>query len=226
MGSAMSVAAISDAMDAGFLASIHRARLKPVERAKASSATNYPIVDFDSSEATALNNAGLHRTIVILPKIDRVPMAFDAGRSSVSQKLEKLFQATVIRNVTIESSGIIGPTQRAAQSAKHKIAIKLTELGSLFFEDYERTLKGLTAFLSVLHNPEVPSLAAESSGAIVATWRKGDRYASLRFLDETQFHYALAIKTPRGITRPWGTSDRSAFFSKQPHARELIEQDT
>lgn len=216
----MSFPATNDSFSYG---STRRALLKPPTRAKSTTATNYQIVDFDGSEATALNTESLRRTFVDPMKLEAVPMVL--GAVGVIRK------GTMTHNVSIESSGIIGPTQRAAQSAKHKIAIKLTELGSLFFEDYERMLsaesvQGLTEFLSALPNPAVPSLAAESSGAIVATWRKGNRCASLKFLDETQFHYALAIETPQGITRPWGTSDRSAFFSKQPHAREIIEQAT
>ncbi len=107
------------------------------------------------------------------------------------------------------------------------IASMLARLADCFVEDYgrpmsPRSISGFHHFLSSLSYHGHPTLAAESSGDIVATWRAGDETVSLKFLDQRRFHYALAIKRPDGVARPWGTADVFSFLAEYPEAQRII----
>jgi hypothetical protein len=103
----------------------------------------------------------------------------------------------------------------------------LNELNEMFVEDYEHSLdpasvNGLRLFLLAHSWTSLPSLSAEPDGRIVATWVHQAQSTSLKFLDNDQFIYAMALETNKGKNRPWGTSSRFQFLLERPEARAIL----
>lgn len=106
---------------------------------------------------------------------------------------------------------------------------RLSSLSIDFYEDFGKTLDpasilGLRHFL-LAHQEVAPpkAISADETGQIEATW-EGTRgqSASLKFLDEDKFHYALVVETPIGRSRPWGTAGRFEVFVARPEARSIL----
>lgn len=143
----------------------------------------------------------------------------------------------------------VGPTQRAlevfagaafdALSAATETMQRVTSSGALerqlsslsvdFYEDFGRALdpgsiSGLRHFLLVHQGVTPPkAISADSTGQIEATWEAtSGQSASLKFLDDEKFHYALVVQTPAGRSRPWGTAGRFEVFVARPEARSIL----
>ncbi len=106
---------------------------------------------------------------------------------------------------------------------------QLSSLSVDFYEDYGKALdpgsiSGLRHFL-LAHQGVAPpkAISADSTGRIEATWEATrGQSASLRFLDDEKFHYALVMETPAGRSRPWGTAGRFEVFVARPEARSIL----
>lgn len=106
---------------------------------------------------------------------------------------------------------------------------KLSSLAVDFYEDYGKaldhgSLSGLRHFL-LAHQGVTPptAISADSAGRIEATWESTrGQSASLRFLDDEKFHYAMVVETPKGRSRPWGTASRFEVFVARPEARSIL----
>jgi hypothetical protein len=98
-----------------------------------------------------------------------------------------------------------------------------------FYEDFGKALDpgsvaGLRHFL-LAHQGVAPptAISADSTGRIEATWEATrGQSASLKFLDDENFHYALVVETPAGRSRPWGTAGRFEVFVARPEARSIL----
>ena len=134
---------------------------------------------------------------------------------------------TVFAGAAFAMGGGSSEGQLAQLRREAALSERLNELGTLFFEDYGHSLDpasvmGLRLFLLAHMWAAMPSLSADSLGRVVATWRLGSQSVSLKFLDNQQFHYAMAVETEAGKARPWGTAGRFEFFAKRPEARTLL----
>lgn len=162
----------------------------------------------------------------ILQNVDTVD-----GASSEEIDLGPLAAANVELFVLSGSSfvgrGSIGSAQVVLSRRDRDLSRELNTLGTIFVEDYGRALDtssvaGLRLFLIAHSWTTIPSLSADSTGRIVATWRAGAQSASLKFLDNNVFHYALAVETEQAKSRPWGTAGRFEFFVERPEARAIL----
>lgn len=106
---------------------------------------------------------------------------------------------------------------------------QLSSLSVDFHEDFGRPLdpasvSGLRHFL-LAHQGVLPpkAISADSAGRIEATWEAArGQSASLKFIDDEKFHYALVLETPAGRSRPWGTAGRFEVFVARPEARSIL----
>lgn len=106
---------------------------------------------------------------------------------------------------------------------------QLSSLSVDFYEDFGKALdpgsiSGLRHFL-LAHQGVAPpkAISADSTGRIEATWESArGQSASLKFLDDEKFHYALVVETPAGRSRPWGTAGRFEVFVARPEARSIL----
>ena len=118
-------------------------------------------------------------------------------------------------------------TQSVLSSRDEALNGALNELNGMFVEDYEHSLdtesvKGLRLFLLAHSWTALPRLSAEPDGRVVAAWGSNAQSASLKFLDNDQFHYAMALETSKERSRPWGTSSRFQFLLERPEARAIL----
>jgi hypothetical protein len=137
------------------------------------------------------------------------------------------FELFVLGGSSFVGRGSIGSSQAMLSQRDRDLSRELNELGALFFEDYERALdpssvSGLRLFLLAHSWTAVPSLSADSGGRVVATWRSDAESASLKFLDNNVFHYAMAVETGQTKSRPWGSTSRFEFFVERPEARAIL----
>lgn len=106
---------------------------------------------------------------------------------------------------------------------------QLSSLSVDFYEDFGKALdpgsiSGLRHFL-LAHQGVAPpkAISADSAGRIEATWEATrGQSASLKFLDDEKFHYALVVETAAGRSRPWGTAGRFDVFVARPEARSIL----
>ena len=123
----------------------------------------------------------------------------------------------------------------AATEAMHRVlgsgALEklLSTLSVDFYDDFgkaldPRSVAGLRHFLLAHQGVSPPrSISADSTGRIEATWEATrGQSASLKFLDDEKFHYALVVETPSGRSRPWGTAGRFEVFVARPEARSIL----
>lgn len=106
---------------------------------------------------------------------------------------------------------------------------QLSVLSADFFEDYgkaldPRSISGLRHFLVAHQGVSLPkAISVDSSGQIEASWEAADgQSASLKFVDDEKFHYALVVETSSGRSRPWGTAGRFEVFVARPEARSIL----
>jgi hypothetical protein len=105
----------------------------------------------------------------------------------------------------------------------------LSNLAVDFYDDFgkaldPRSVAGLRYFL-LAHQGVIPpkSISADSTGRIEATWEAAHgQSASLKFIDDENFHYALVVETSTGRSRPWGTASRFEVFVARPEARSIL----
>jgi hypothetical protein len=110
---------------------------------------------------------------------------------------------------------------------------QLSSLSVDFYEDFGKALdpasiSGLRHFL-LAHQGVAPpkTISADSTGRIEATWEAArGQSASLKFLNDEKFHYALVVETPAGRSRPWGTAGRFEVFVARPEARSILGEST
>jgi len=118
-------------------------------------------------------------------------------------------------------------TTQSTQSIKRdgELARLLVSLESSFFEDYGRGVNeearaGLECFMR--HSPyRIPLLGAEESGALVATWARGDECLTLRFTGRYTLDFAVAFSEAGEISRTWGRSKLATVHGECQHLRRL-----
>lgn len=99
----------------------------------------------------------------------------------------------------------------------------LVALNAAFYEDYGGELDsdsraGLERFVRKTPMVSRPSVGAESTGQVIATWRTAEGVLSLKFLDRLHFNYALTTHGETGTERCWGAAHALTFFDEQPLA--------
>ncbi|WP_155713736.1 hypothetical protein [Burkholderia stagnalis] len=129
---------------------------------------------------------------------------------------------------TIAAAGAaVGGAQLDDQRRNAAVQDALVALNSAFYEDYESqpdadSKAGFECFMRYHIKAELPLLGAESSGKLVATWRKNEECLSLRFDSVNSFQFAITKKNGQDLVRRWGTSHVAKFFDEQPEAKRII----
>jgi hypothetical protein len=106
----------------------------------------------------------------------------------------------------------------------------LVALSTAFFEDYGRRLdeKSALGLRRLLHSRTMAvrtSIAAESTGLIVATWRHNTDILTLRFRDDQMADYAVSVAdVAGGRKRAAATLPVLSIFDLQPLAAAFVEQ--
>lgn len=100
---------------------------------------------------------------------------------------------------------------------------RLVAYEPLFFDDYGRSLdagskRGLERFLAAHGEIAVPSISAESTGLLVASWAKGMEAIVIRFLNRTNVNFALVLADGNHVSRPWGNGTCFDLFTRVPRA--------
>jgi hypothetical protein len=121
------------------------------------------------------------------------------------------------------ATGSISPAQRVARDLQRH----LITLEADFLEDYGSEINagsraGLLRFIREHAVALRPSIGAEPSGHIVATWRDGPGCLSLRFVDAFRFHFALTEDEGPCPRRVWGTAHVLTFLGEHPRAKRII----
>lgn len=123
----------------------------------------------------------------------------------------------------VASSSSISEAEINAAHQKDALSKELVALDSAFYEDYGQPLNsesrlGVECFFKYHAQVGFPMLSAESSGAILATWSKGNQHVTLRFLDKYHLHFAITT----GVQRTWGEGHAVAFLASHPEASDII----
>ncbi|WP_457333156.1 hypothetical protein [Rhizobacter sp. P5_C2] len=95
------------------------------------------------------------------------------------------------------------------------------ELSAAYYEDYGRPLDedswaGLIRFLIRTPMRVLPTMGAEASGRIIATWQIGNEALSLEFLDRFQLKFAVTASVDGALERRWGRGHAVALFDVEP----------
>jgi hypothetical protein len=105
---------------------------------------------------------------------------------------------------------------------------RIVQLASDFYDDHGRPLHspsvaGFKALMRHILELPQPSLGAESSGSIVATWEGAGGCLSLRFLDKSHLHFAISRNGEAGRReRAWGEGHVETFFAEHPEAKTIV----
>lgn len=102
------------------------------------------------------------------------------------------------------------------------------ELNSAFYGDHGRPLdadawSGLSRFLKRTPMRVRPTMGAESTGRIIATWRMGQEALSLEFLDRFQLKFAVTAFMNGNLERRWGLGHAVSLFDQEPLAARFTE---
>ncbi|WP_343620130.1 hypothetical protein [Ralstonia sp.] len=122
-----------------------------------------------------------------------------------------------------EAPSAVSESDLEATEQKGALVKELIALDAAFYEDYQQRLnassrQGIECFMTHNAGVSVPMLSAESSGAILATWSKGENHISLRFIDRYTMHFAIA----QGRQRSWGEAHPVTFLATHPEATDII----
>ena len=121
--------------------------------------------------------------------------------------------------------GVIGD-HLSTLKRKRTITQKILALQAAYYHDYERlidsdTTKALTCFIEYTATT-IPKIGAESDGAIVATWEKGQEIYSIRFKGRYYFDYAVTYLDRGELKRKWGKATLVTVFTSCPEAHHLV----
>jgi hypothetical protein len=121
------------------------------------------------------------------------------------------------------ASAAISEEEFSQQIALQAFERNLIALSAAFHEDYGCELDagsraGLERFVRKTPMVSRPSVGAESTGQVIATWRTADGVLSLQFLDRLRFNYALTTHGEAGTERCWGAAHALTFLDEQPLA--------
>lgn len=135
-------------------------------------------------------------------------------------------QSGLTGGVASFSSAAISEEELLAQAQIQEFQRSLLKLAAAFHEDYRRDLDpnsraGLDRFMRRQAMRVRPSIGAESSGQLIATWRVGDDVLSLQFLDRLRFNFAMTTHEVGGPVRLWGEAFALTFFDEFPTARRF-----
>lgn len=158
------------------------------------------------------------------PYAPRKPTPRLVRRSPVSWVTLDLVTETAEASATADSEPEIYRIRRdqALQASLNSLAVLYTDdFGGLLDQ---ASVSGLSAYMRPFAWALAPTLAAEPSGKLVATWEREGSSLSIRFLNEHDFYYAMILTDrDRGQeSRPWGKSRRESFFARHPLARTLM----
>lgn len=180
--------------------------------------------------------AGAHSAVQTVETVHSKPLIVvpDAG-STVSDfvfRVDSLSPLLVYAGVPFDFDAAANDDQLQQVGRDTSLNAELNALADSYAEDRGRALDpssvaGLRLFLLAHQWADVPStLSADPEGRVVATWQAGRRSASLKFLDEDQFHYAMVVETNAGRVRPWGTAGRFQVLSARPEIRAILGSST
>lgn len=173
---------------------------------------------------------------VLRPFLSPKPVRVSGGAATVEITITP--EADWARHSALEACAgaafeALGAATAALQRVLGNVALekRLNSLSVDFYEDFGKALNqasiaGLRHFL-LAHQAVAPpaAMSADSQGRIEATWDAAQgQSASLKFLDDEKFHYALVVETPTGRKRPWGTAGRFEVFVARPEARAILGQ--
>jgi hypothetical protein len=102
----------------------------------------------------------------------------------------------------------------------------LVAINSAFYSDYGRQIDarssvGLARFVRYNTMITAPSIGADASGRLIATWRNGQEALSLLFTDRLTFTFALTTIGDQGLERSWGSGHALTFFAREPRANRF-----
>lgn len=107
---------------------------------------------------------------------------------------------------------------------------RLLQLRTDFLEDFGRDMSGdsiedLWTLMNSSPNLVRPSLTAEPSGNLIASWRKSPvESLSVRFMGASTLHYSLVVPAAAAGGNPerrWGEADVASFFRSEPTAQRF-----
>ena len=101
------------------------------------------------------------------------------------------------------------------------------ELNSAFYADYGRALDaaswaGLSRFLKRTSMRVRPTMGAESTGRVIATWRIGDEALTLEFIDKFKLKFAVTAKSANALERRWGLGHAVSLLDAEPLAARFV----
>lgn len=117
-----------------------------------------------------------------------------------------------------------------AAGVRAALQVRLLQLRTDFLDDFGRnisadSIEALWALMDSDPNLIRPSLTAEPSGSLIASWRKSPvESLSVRFVNANTLHYSLVVPATAGDGNPerrWGEADVASFLRAEPIARRL-----
>lgn len=85
------------------------------------------------------------------------------------------------------------------------------------------SIAALNTFLAQHLSAAMPLLASDSTGSLVATWRKGQvSMLSLKFLGQRRIEYAWALDVEKTVVRDWGEASWDDFTASFPHIQAFL----
>lgn len=180
--------------------------------------------------------AGTHSALQTIETVHPMPLLVvsDAG-STLSDfffRVDSPSPLLVYAGVAFDFDAAANDVQLQQMGRDIRLNAELNALADSYAEDCGHALDtssvvGLRLFLLTHQWADVPStLSADADGRVVATWQAGRQSASLKFLDEDQFHYAMVVETSAGRVRPWGTTGRFQVLSTRPEIRSILGSST
>jgi hypothetical protein len=85
------------------------------------------------------------------------------------------------------------------------------------------SIAALYTFLRQYQNTLMPLLASDSTGSLIATWRKGQAsMLSIKFVQERRIEFAWAYDTGKTIVRDWGEASWDDFMASFQHTQVFL----
>jgi hypothetical protein len=128
---------------------------------------------------------------------------------------------------TAESIGF-EVTQRPEADVKRAVRSRVFDLLKYSIEDDDAppsasSIAALNTFLAQYQNTSMPLLASDSSGNLVATWRRGQvSMLSLKFIEGRRIEYAWAFDAGKTVVRDWGEASWGDFMASFPHTQAFL----
>jgi hypothetical protein len=107
-------------------------------------------------------------------------------------------------------------------------------LEAALFEEHGRTIdagsaRGLRFLVASELSVPVPSISADSSGRVIATWRLDQRQAlTVRLISDEQLEFAMSrwslVAIQPTLLREWGNGSTRAFFAENAAALEFARR--